>query len=111
VETWFLESEEAMRSVVWRENLFPYIRGGHCAGWSGMETFILLSSEGNAFDGVAWNRGSFYPLKAMRSVKGREMWFLVSADGNELRGLTCKRVSSYPQRLLRSVGRRGKVVP
>ena len=58
VETWFVVSAEgngmawkrdslypwrAMRSVEWRGNVVPCIRGGQCVQWSGVETWFLPS--------------------------------------------------------------------
>jgi len=49
----------AMRSVECRGNPFPCNRGGQYDRCSGVETWFLVSPEGNAFGGVAWKSVSF----------------------------------------------------
>ena len=61
-------TRKAIRSVVWRGNVFPCTRGRQCVQRNGVETWFLVSAQGNAFGGVAWIRGSLYPRRAMRSV-------------------------------------------
>jgi len=60
-----------VRSVEWRENVVPCIRGGECLRWSGVETWFVVSAEGNEFGGVAWKRGSLNPRRGMPSVEWR----------------------------------------
>jgi len=97
VETWFLVSAEgnafggvawkrgslyprrAMSSVEWRGNVVRCIRGGQCLRWSGVETWFVVSAEGNEFGGVAWKRGSLYPRSAAVRRQMRKMrWCVVS---------------------------------
>jgi len=95
-----------MRSVEWRGNVVHCIRGGQYFQWNGVETWFVLSAEGNALGGMAWKRGSFYPRRAMvRCIRagqcgrwnGVKMWFVVSAEGNAFTGVAWKRNLLYPR--------------
>jgi len=88
-----LYPRRAIRSVEWRRNVFPCIRGGQCARCRSVETCFLVSAEGNVLGGVAWKRGPLYPRRAMRS------------------GVAWKRGTLYPQRSKLSVEWRGNMVP
>jgi len=61
----------AMRSVVWRGNVFPFLRGAQYDRLNGMESWFLFYAEGNALGGVVWKRVPFYPRRAIRSVEWR----------------------------------------
>ena len=147
VETWFLVATvrtahggvawklgtlypgRAMRSVEWRGNVVPFIRGGQCFRWSGVERWFLLFAEGNALSEFAWKRVSLYPRWTKLSVDwhgnvvpcirggqcspwiGVKTCFPVSVKGNALGVLAWKLGSLYPRRAMRSVEWRGNVVP
>jgi hypothetical protein len=104
-----------MRSVEWRRNVVRCTRGGQCVRWSDVETWSVVSAEGNAFGGMAWKRGSLYLQRAMRSVEwcgnvvrcirggkwvrwsDAETWFVVSAEGKAFGGMAWKRGSLHPR--------------
>ena len=67
-----LYPRRVIRSVEWRGNVFPCIRGGQCAPWICVETWFLVSAKGNALGIVVWKV------------------FLVSAEGKALGVLAWK---------------------
>jgi hypothetical protein len=70
-----LYPRRAMRSVEWRGTVVPCIRGGQCGQWSRVETWFVVSAEGN---GMAWKRGSLYPRSGAFRRQMREMrWHVV----------------------------------
>jgi len=106
-----LHPRRVMSSVEWRVTEFPCIRGELGAWWRGVETWFLVSTEGNALGEVAWNRGTLYPRGQWARCSGVETWFLVSAEGNALVGVAWKHGSFYARRAMRSALWRGNVVP
>ena len=115
------------------------IRGGQCVRWRGVETWFIVSAEGNAFGGMMWKRGSLHPRSVafaghMHTVRWRrnvipcirggqcvrwngvETRFFASAERCLRRAharsqMAQKRNALYPRRAMRSVEWRGNVVP
>ena len=104
-----LYPRRAMRSVEWRGNVLPCIRGGHCARWSGVETWFSVTAEGNAQGGVAWKLGSFIRGGQCSRWRDVENCFLLSTEGNAFGGVAWKRGYFYSRRAMRSVNWRGNV--
>jgi len=46
--------QREIRTVEWRGNVVPCIRGGQCAPWICVETWFLVPAKGNALGIVAW---------------------------------------------------------
>ena len=100
-----------MRSLVWCGNVFPCTSGRQCARWCGLETYFLVSAEGNALGVVAWKRGSFSTRRAIRPFEWRRIVVPFLCGGQCARGLVWKRVPFHPRRAMRLVEWRGNVFP
>jgi len=76
-----------------------------------METWFLVSAEGNALGIVVWNVSPFTRGGQCIRWNGMETWFFVPAEGNPLGVVAWKCDSLYPRRAMLSVEGSGKVFP
>ena len=116
-----LYPRKTMRTVEWRVNVFPCIRGVQCVRWIDVETRFPVSAEGNSLCGVSSKRVSLYPRRAMGTeewrgnvfscTRGRQCvrwsvvvaWFLEFEEDNALGGVLWKRVSLNSRKTIRTV--------